>query len=104
MSLVKSQHKQLVLSRDHFSNYLKQHDEKTLFLQTAFIEVHILTMIKESKFNWCSSHKLCIMLLLLLFSLKEDLINKWLFPVCSGGYFEAPIYRRIYQLNLFNLT
>ena len=45
----------------HFSNYLKQYDEKT-FSANCFIEVHVVNMIKESKFNWCSSHKLCIML------------------------------------------
>ena len=37
-----------MLSRDHFSNYLKQHDEKTLFLQTALLK-YIVNMIKESK-------------------------------------------------------
>ena len=37
MSLVKNWHRQLVLSRDHFSNYLKEHDEKTLFRQTALL-------------------------------------------------------------------
>ena len=61
MSLVRNWHRQLVLSRDHFSNYLKQHDEKTLSAN-CFIEVQKVNMIKESKFNWCSSHKLCIML------------------------------------------
>ena len=35
-SVVRNWHRQLVLSRDHFSNYSKQHDENTLFLQTAF--------------------------------------------------------------------
>ena len=49
-----------MLSRDNFSNYLKQHDEKTLSAN-CFIEVHIVNMITESKFNWCSSHKLSIM-------------------------------------------
>ena len=39
----------------------------TLFLQNCFIEVHIVSMIKESKFNWCSNHKLCI--------INEDLVN-----------------------------
>ena len=29
MSLVRNWHRQLGLSRDYFSNYLKQHDEKT---------------------------------------------------------------------------
>ena len=41
MSLVKNKHKQLVLSRNHFSNYLKQHDEKTLFLQTVLLSITI---------------------------------------------------------------
>ena len=59
----------LVLSRDQFSNYLKQHDEKTPSAN-CFIEVHIVNMIKESKFNWCSSHAE-----LLQFSLKKDLVN-----------------------------
>ena len=45
-----------MLSRDYFSNYLKQHDQKTLFLN----KIHIVNIIKGSKFNWCSSHKLCI--------------------------------------------
>ena len=40
MSLVKNKHKQLVLSRNHFSNYLKQHDEKTLFSANCFIEYY----------------------------------------------------------------
>ena len=52
MSLVRNWHRQLVLPRDHFSNYLKQHDEKTLSVN-CFIEVHIVNMIKESKFDWC---------------------------------------------------
>ena len=39
MSVVKDWHRQIVLSRDHFSSYLKQHDKKTLFLQTAFVMV-----------------------------------------------------------------
>ena len=51
MSPVKNFHRQLVLSRDHFSNYLNQHDEKTLFLQNCFIEVHKVNVIKESKFK-----------------------------------------------------
>ena len=38
MSLVKNWHRQLVLSRNHFSNYLRQHDKKTLFLQTALLK------------------------------------------------------------------
>ena len=40
--------KKLVLSRDYFSNYLKQYDEKTLFLQTAncIIKIHIVNIIK----------------------------------------------------------
>ena len=38
MSLVRNWHRQLVLSRDYFGNYLEQHDEKTLFLQTALLK------------------------------------------------------------------
>ena len=45
-----------MLPRDYVSNYLKQHDQMTLFL----IKIHIVNIIKGSKFNWCSSHKLCI--------------------------------------------
>ena len=41
MSLVKNWHRQLVLSGDHFSNYLKQHDEKTALLK------FIVNIIKE---------------------------------------------------------
>ena len=47
-----------MLSRDYFSNYLKQYYEKTLFPANCIIEVHIVNIIKGSKFNWCSSHKL----------------------------------------------
>ena len=36
MFLVRNLHRQLVLSRDHFSNYLKQHDEKTLFCKLLY--------------------------------------------------------------------
>ena len=32
-----------MLSRDYFSNYLKQHDQKTLFL----IKIHIVNIIKN---------------------------------------------------------
>ena len=71
MSLVSGWHRQLVLYRDRFSNYLKQHDKKTLFLQTALFMVN---MIKESKFNWCSSHKLCIMLSYYIFHEKKTLL------------------------------
>ena len=46
--------RQLVLSRDNFSNYLKQHGEKTLSTN-CFIKVNVVNMIKESKFNWCST-------------------------------------------------
>ena len=59
-----------MLSRDYFSNYLKQHDQKTLFL----IKIDIVNIIKGSKFNWCSSHKLCIMLSYSQVSLKEDFV------------------------------
>ena len=31
---------------------------KTVLRKDCFIEVRIVNMIKESKFNWCSSHKL----------------------------------------------
>ena len=47
---------------------------------TAFFEVHIVNMIKESKFKWCSSHKLCIMLSYYNFLLKEDLGNNGYSP------------------------
>ena len=33
ISLLKNEYRQLVLSKDHFSNYLKQLDEKTAFLK-----------------------------------------------------------------------
>ena len=52
MSLVKNWHRQLVLSRDHFSNYLKQHDEKTVFLQTA-LSNHYIFIISQL---WLTSH------------------------------------------------
>ena len=42
------------------------------FFANCFIVVNI---IKESKFNWCSSHKLLYYAELLQFSLKEDLVN-----------------------------
>ena len=45
------------------------------FSANCFIEVHMVNMVKESKFNWCSSHKLCKYAELLQFSLKEDLVN-----------------------------
>ena len=39
MSLMKNWHRQFLLSRDHFSNYLKEHDEaKALFLQTVLLK------------------------------------------------------------------
>ena len=38
MSLVRIWHRQSVVPRDHFSNYLKQHQERTLFLQTASLK------------------------------------------------------------------
>ena len=51
-----------MLSRDYFSDYLKQHDEKTLFSANCIIEVHMANIVKELKFNWCSSDKVCIVL------------------------------------------
>ena len=41
MSLAKIDHRQLVLSRDHFLNYLKQDEGKTLFLQTALLKFKV---------------------------------------------------------------
>ena len=38
VSLVRNWHRQLVLSRDRFSNYLKQHDKETLLLRTASLK------------------------------------------------------------------
>ena len=38
-----------MLSRDHLSNYLKQHDEKTLVLQTALLSTTIF--IKKDLVN-----------------------------------------------------
>ena len=38
MSLVKNWHRQLALSRDCFTTYLKQQDEKTIYLQTALLK------------------------------------------------------------------
>ena len=35
---------------------------KRLFSADCITEVPIVNIIKGSKFNWCSSHKLCIML------------------------------------------
>ena len=35
-SLVQNWHRRLVLSRDHFLNYLKQHDKKTALLKFAY--------------------------------------------------------------------
>ena len=57
MSSVRNWHRQLVLSMDHFSNYLKQHDEDS-FSANCFIEVHIVNMIKKFKFSWCSHQSL----------------------------------------------
>ena len=36
-----------MMSSDYFSNYLKQHDEKTLFPTNCIIEVHIVNIIKD---------------------------------------------------------
>ena len=47
---------------------------KRLFFANYFIEVYVVNMIKESKFNWCSSPTLYYAELL-QFSLKEDLVN-----------------------------
>ena len=40
-----------MLSRDQFSNYLKQYDEKNLFSANCFIQVPTENMVKESKFK-----------------------------------------------------
>ena len=40
MSPVKNWHRQLVLSRDHFSNYLKQQDEKTFLQNCLKLQLH----------------------------------------------------------------
>ena len=40
-----------MLSRDFFSSYLKQNDEKTLLSANCIIEVYIVKIIKGSKIN-----------------------------------------------------
>ena len=37
-SRVENCHRKLVLSRDHFSNYLEEHDVEVFFLQTALLK------------------------------------------------------------------
>ena len=61
-----------MLSRDYFSNYLKQQDEKTLSAN-CIIKIHIVNLIKGSKFNWRSSQTLYYAELHQV-SLKEDLV------------------------------
>ena len=55
-----------MLSRDHFSNYLKRHDKD------CFIEVHTVNMIKESKLLKSLTLN-CTELP--QFSLKKDLVD-----------------------------
>ena len=40
-----------MLSRDYLSNYLKQHDEKTIVSANCIIKIHIVNIIKGSKFR-----------------------------------------------------
>ena len=44
-----------MLSRDHFSNYLKQNDEQTLFLQTALL-TFIYSLPKTMNFSFILSN------------------------------------------------
>ena len=48
---------------------------KRLLSANCFIKVHVVNVIKESKFRWCPSHKPLHYAELLQFSLKEDLVN-----------------------------
>ena len=48
---------------------------KDSFSSNWIIEVHIVNIIKGSKLNWCSSHKLLHYAELIQLSLKEDLVS-----------------------------
>ena len=89
-----------MLSRDYFSNYLKQHDEKTPL--NCIIKVHIVNIIKGSKFNWCSSHTLCIMLSYSKVHQKKTWFIMTI-PYLQRSLFESPKPQRS-LLNLFNLA
>ena len=90
-----------MLSRDYFSNYLKQYDEKTLSAN-CIIKIHIVNIIKGSKFNWCSSHKHCIMLSYSKFHQKKTCFIMAI-PYLQRSLFESPKPQRS-LLNLFNLA
>ena len=56
---------------------------KRLLSTNCFAEVHIVNMIKESKFNRCSSHKLCIMLSYYNFYEKKTWLKSIYFQSCQ---------------------
>ena len=90
-----------MLSEDHFSYYLRELDEKTIFLPTASLKFIIVNVIK-SKLKWCSSHKFCMMLSYYNFHLNKT----WLIiaiPLLERRLFGSPNMKRG-LLNLFNLA
>ena len=101
MSLMRNWHRQLVLSRDNFSNYLKQHNEN-FASGNCFIEIHIVNMIKESNFSCCSSHILYIMLSYYNFHQTKTWLTMAT-PYLQRRLFRSPNMQRS-LLNLFNLA
>ena len=79
-----------MLSKDYFSN-LKQHAEKHPFSANCIIKVHIVNIIKGSKFNWCLSHKTLHYAELLQVSLKEDLVYND-YSLFAGEVISKPQY------------
>ena len=66
------------------------------------MEVHMVNVIKESKFNWCSSHKVLHYADQPQFSLKENLVNNG-----SSLFAEEVISKPQYAgdfINFFNLV
>ena len=62
-------------AQDFFSNYLNNMMKRLFFCKLhLFIKIHMVNIIKGSKFNQCSSHKLCIMLSYSQVSLNKDLV------------------------------
>ena len=98
MSLVKSRHRHMVLSR-HQS---KTTGRKDSIFTNRFIEVHMVNIIEESNFNCCSGHKDFVMPNCYNFHQKKT----WLImavPYLQKRLFHGPNMQRS-LFNLFNLA
>ena len=102
MSPVKNWHRQSVLSRDHFENHLKQHNEQTLSASCC-IEVHIVDMIKKITLQLVLKSLTLHYAELLQFSLKENLVNNGC-PLIAEEVISIFLINQFNKIRIFTVT